>query len=182
MQVLLSVALTCYPLLIYLGLDTLPLKYLAVLIAGLFLVRLLVLGGSGLRFLKRLTLPATACGIILACASLLMNSEQALLYYPVVVSAAGLFAFASSLFKPPSMIECFARLSDENLTKVAIAYTRKVTMIWCLFFIVNGGIALFTVLNGDYSLWALYNGLLSYILMGLLLAVEWLYRKWVLKV
>ena len=142
----------------------------------------MIVGGTGIRFLKRLTIPAAGAGAILACASFLMNSEQALLFYPVVVSMAGLFAFASSLIKPPSMIECFARLTDENLPEEAILYTRKVTMIWCLFFIINGCIALFTVLNGDYALWALYNGLLSYLLMGLLLAVEWFYRKWILKI
>ena len=55
-------------------------------------------------------------------------------------------------------------------------------MIWCLFFIVNGAIALVTVLSKNQALWTLYNGLISYLLMGTLLGGEWLYRKRVLKV
>ena len=182
LQIVMSALLAGYPLLIYLGLETLPLRYLAGTLLGLFLVRLWLMGQTGLQFLQHLTLPAASCGIILAGASLLMNSEQALLYYPVAVSLAGLSAFGLSLIRPPSMIECFARLSEEDLPDAAIAYTRTVTKIWCLFFVANGSIALLTVLHGDYGLWALYNGLLSYILMGSLLAGEWLYRKWVLKV
>lgn len=182
LQIVMSVALACYPLLIYLGLETLSVKHLAGCLLGLFFIRLWIMGQSGLQFLKRLTLPAACCGLVLAGASFLMNSEQALLYYPVVVSLAGLSAFGFSLVRPPSMIECFARLSEEDLPDEAVTYTRKVTKIWCAFFAINACIALLTVLLGDYGLWALYNGLLSYIFMGSLLTVEWLYRKWVLKV
>ena len=182
LQVLLSIALACYPLVIYLGLETLPLNTLAAVILGIFVLRLLVLRGTQLRFLKHLSVPVALSGIVLASASLILNSEQALLFYPVLASFSCLITFAWSLFRPPSIIECFARLTDDELDQDAIIYTRKVTMIWCLFFIANGVIALFTIFNGNYALWTLYNGLLSYIFMGTLFAGEWLYRKWILKV
>ena len=79
------------------------------------------------------------------------------------------------------MIERFARLQDPNLPEVAISYTRKITKIWRVFFIVNGATSIITTqLNIEY--WTLYNGFISYILMGTLLGGEWLYRKMVLKV
>jgi len=58
-----------------------------------------------------------------------------------------------------------------------VRYTRRVTQIWCLFFILNGTIATFTCLHGDMALWTLWNGLLSYLLIGLLMAGEWLVRQ-----
>ncbi|MFK0573821.1 hypothetical protein [Endozoicomonas sp.] len=181
-QVILGILLACYPLVIYLGLETMPLNRVAALILGLFLLRLLALKGSRLRFLRHLTIPAALGGIALSSAALFLNSQQALLLYPVLVSIAGFSVFTWSLIKPPSIIECFARLQEETLTEQAVVYTRKVTMIWCLFFTINGSIALFTVISNDQALWALYNGLISYLLMGTLLGGEWLYRKWILKV
>ena len=70
-----------------------------------------------------------------------------------------------------------ARLSEPDLPDVAIAYTRKVTLVWCAFFLVNGGIALATALWGTEAQWTLYNGGIAYVLMGLIAAVEWLVRK-----
>lgn len=182
LQVVLTLVLACYPLIIYLGLEKLPLNLVAGIILGIFMFRLLILKGTRLTFLKHLSVPAACSGILLSGFSLFTNSGQALLLYPVVVSLSCLMVFAWSLFRPPSIIECFARLTEDGLPEEAIIYTRKVTMIWCLFFVANGGVALFTVLYGNYSLWTLYNGLVSYILMGILLGGEWLYRKWILKV
>ncbi len=182
LQVVLSVALVCYPLMIYLGLEKLPWKSVALGILVLFVLRILLLRGSGVQMLKRMGLPAAVCGLVLTSASLALGDETALLWYPVLVSTCGLFVFGWTLFFPPSMIESFARLAEPDLPDEAVPYTRKVTMIWCLFFIANGIVALMTVLSGDRALWALYNGLLSYICMGLLFGGEWVYRKWVLKV
>ncbi|STQ08598.1 Predicted membrane protein [Enterobacter cloacae] len=55
------------------------------------------------------------------------------------------------------------------------------TKVWCGFFIGNGAVALFTVLYADLRLWTLWNGMLSYILMGTLMAGEWLVRQRVIK-
>ena len=62
-----------------------------------------------------------------------------------------------------------------------VAYTRRVTQIWCGYFIVNGGIIATLSLIGAERAWALYTGVISYIFMGLLLAGEWLYRRYRLK-
>ncbi|HCQ3818278.1 TPA: hypothetical protein OKD99_004577, partial [Escherichia coli] len=59
--------------------------------------------------------------------------------------------------------------------------TRRVTQIWCGFFIINGGIALFTALYADMSLWTAWNGMIAYLLMGTLMAGEWLVRRQVMK-
>ena len=75
------------------------------------------------------------------------------------------------------IIERLARLQEPDLPPEGVRYTRKVTWAWCGFFIVNGGIAAWTALYADLAAWTLYNGCISYLLMGLMFAVEWLCRR-----
>lgn len=119
---------------------------------------------------------------LLTCAGLLLamwlgQSEQALLYYPVWMNAGMLLVFGYSLWFPPTVVERIARLMEGELDQKAIRYTRKVTQVWCLFFIGNGTIAFSTAWYGDWDIWALYNGLISYILMGVLMFIEWQVRR-----
>ena len=79
------------------------------------------------------------------------------------------------------MVERLARIREPQLSPAGVRYTRKVTKVWCGFFIGNGAVALFTVLYADLRLWTLWNGMLSYILMGTLMAGEWLVRQRVIK-
>ncbi len=180
--------LACYPIIIFFGLQLLSLKALALFVLVLFGIRLvLVIKNSGasskqLAFLKPMAMPVAAGGLLLSIMTMGFDSDRVLLFYPCLVSLAGLLAFGWTLIKPPSMIECFARLVDGDLPPEGVRYTRKVTVIWCVFFLGNGLVALYTVLNGDKALWALYNGLVSYILMGMLFGLEWIYRKWVLRI
>jgi uncharacterized membrane protein len=74
------------------------------------------------------------------------------------------------------MIERFARLQEPHLSETAIRYTRQVTIVWCVFFVLNGSIALYTALFCEMKTWALYNGLIAYVLMGALFAGEYLVR------
>ncbi len=180
-NILVTALIVGYPLIIYLGLEMLPLKQVAGFILATFVLRLLFVGRSRLHFLKPMTIPVTLCGVSLALAALVMDSQQTLYFYPVLVNLISLAVFVWSLYSPPSIIECFARLTDDSLPDSAISYTRTVTLIWCFFFVVNGSIAFYTAMLGDQQIWALYNGLLSYILMGILMVSERLYRTWVIK-
>ena len=74
------------------------------------------------------------------------------------------------------MIEVFARIKEPELSEQAIAYTRKVTMVWVCFFLINGSISLYT-LELSREVWVLYNGLISYVLMALIFAIEWVVRQ-----
>ena len=96
--------------------------------------------------------------------------------YPVAVSAALLVTFGRSLFAGPPMAERLARLRHPDLSPEAIAYTRKVTIVWCCFFAANGLVALATALWMSDKAWALYNGLISYLLMATLMGLEFLVR------
>ena len=114
--------------------------------------------------------------ILLVILAIWFNALLPLKFYPVFVNAALLGAFIYSLIVPPSMIERFARLREPKLPGSAIYYTRRVTQVWCVFFAVNGVIALITALWASAALWTLYNGFIAYLLMGLLFTGEYLVR------
>jgi uncharacterized membrane protein len=114
--------------------------------------------------------------IVAAGGGLLTGSIVSLKLYPVLMNAVMFFIFASSLYRGPSMIERIARLTDPDLPESGVIYTRKVTLIWCVFFVVNGSVAAVTVLLSD-EIWMLYNGLISYCLMGILLLAEYIFRQ-----
>lgn len=124
-----------------------------------------------------LLLPLTGFAILCGSLSLILKDQAWLKMYPVFMSVGALIIFASTLMKPPSMIERFARLAEPNLPEAGVIWTRQVTVVWCVFFVLNALIALATVLFASMQTWVLYNGFISYMLMGLLLLGEFILRK-----
>lgn len=159
-----------YPLLVYLGLAHAEPRALALLLLGLALARFLASRSQQ-------ALGLALAGLLLAALTAWSNQLLPLKLYPVAVSAALLVLFGLSLWKGPTVVERLARLQEPNLDAHGVAYTRRVTQVWCGFFVLNGSLALATALWGSDATWALYNGLISYGLMGLLMGGEWLVRR-----
>lgn len=97
-------------------------------------------------------------------------------FYPVLINLILLVVFGISLIRPPTMVERLARLREPNLPPAAIIYTRRVTQVWCGFFIVNASISFAIQLWASPATWSLYNGVISYLLIGLLFGGEYLVR------
>ena len=104
------------------------------------------------------------------------GAALALKLYPALVNLWLLAVFAYSLAKPPTAIERLARLAEPRLDTAGVRYTRWVTCVWCVFFLVNGGIALATVAMSDEA-WLVYNGCIAYLAMGALFAGELAFRR-----
>lgn len=115
--------------------------------------------------------------VLLVLVAIWGNEMLPLKLYPVLVNAALLGAFSYSLIVPPSAVERIARLREPDLPPPAIAYTRRVTQVWCGFFAVNGAVALYTALYASSAQWSFYNGFVAYILIGLLFAGEYCVRR-----
>jgi uncharacterized membrane protein len=169
----LVVALTAaYPLLVFAGLGHVEPRTMALLLLVLGLLRMTV-GGQGRAQVRWVV----AAALLLAGLTVLVNRSLPLKLYPVLVNAAMFAVFALSLWRGPTVIERLARLTDPELPPEAIRYTRRVTQVWCGFFVLNGLIALGTALWASERVWALYSGLIAYLLMGLLMGGEWLLRR-----
>lgn len=98
--------------------------------------------------------------------------------YPVIISLSFAASLGWSLLYPPSLIERFARLTEPNLDARGVKYTRKVTIVWLVFCLLNAAISLATSLWHNHALWLWYNGFISYILIGLLMAGEYIFRRY----
>jgi uncharacterized membrane protein len=115
--------------------------------------------------------------LLLAGLAVWSNALLPLKLYPVLVNAVMLSLFSYTLISPPSMIERLARLREPELPLQAIVYTRRVTQVWCGFFVLNGAIALATALWASAAVWSVYNGIIAYLIMGLLFGGEYLVRR-----
>ena len=159
-----------YPLIVYFGLKHFDARLVAVLLIGLALLRLFMVrkadSPSAAMPQARLVIFAL---LLFGVLTLVSDIPVLLQYYPVAMNI--------FMLRPPSIIERIARLSNPDLPETAVAYTRKVTMVWCAFFVFNGSMALYTTLSTSLGFWAVYNTLVSYSLMGFLFAGEFLVRR-----
>ena len=179
-QLLTGLLLLAWPFLIWFGLAHNSLHWLLPLMALLLFLRFRQTRRQA-GPLSVVTQVVAAAGMMLCIASYLLKTHQLLLFYPVVVNSVMLAVFGGSLWSSMPIVERLARLREPVLPERAVRYTRRVTQIWCAFFILNGGVALFTALYGDMSLWTAWNGMISYLLMGTLMAGEWLTRQQMIK-
>lgn len=165
-----------YPFFVIYTLNYLQPRFLALILAGLFLLRFLLNSKHISNQKTIMPLIVLICFIFLIVAAW-ANQINYLLIYPVIVSLLFLLVFSLSLIYPPPIIERLARLEDPELPEKGIIYTRKVTQIWSLFFLCNTIISAFTVWYNNHWLWSLYNGCIFYILMGLLMVIEMTIRR-----
>lgn len=161
--------LPLYPAAVYFGSRYFPAPVVALALLPMLLMR----GGMRLPGAHWVAVGAA----VLAMLTVLSNDVLPLKLYPVLVNAIFLILFAASLRHPPSVIERIARLHEPDLSHDGVAYTRKVTQVWCGFFLANGAIALWTSLWGSDQAWFWYNGVIAYGLIGLLFTSEWLVRR-----
>ncbi len=173
---------SAYPILVYIGLTHLAPGSVALLLVAAAALRLmLVWPAKGKNALTVQLVLALAVAIATGALVLVSDSPVFLRYYPVCMNVMLLCLFGTSLLRPPSMIERFARIKHPDLTESGVRYTRKVTMVWCAFFLVNGAIAFYTSYAASLEFWAIYNGTVSYLLIALLLIGEYLVRQRVMK-
>ncbi len=171
-----AVLMVLWPLLVWASLTHPAWRWLLPLAAVLFLLRGVALWG------RKGALPLVGKWLALLGAGLSLSSgflqeNHLLLWYPVMVNGLMLLLFGGSLFSRMPLVERLARLREPDLPPQGVLWTRRVTQIWCLFFIFNGSVALATCLINNLTWWTWWNGLISYLLMGLLMAGEWLLRQ-----
>ena len=165
-----------YPICVYFGLTRLNPRLFGVGLASVLLV------GLGLRLsgkkrehaLVAARIPVTIVALLLAGA--LFDDRRLFLALPVVTNLALLAHFATSLKTIP-VAERFARAQQDELSLAQVAYCRAVTIVWCVFFVVNGSVTAALALCAPLGWWALYAGGLSYIALGSLTAAEYIVRR-----
>ena len=174
--VLTSAVLLLYPVAVYFGLQYFEPRMLGLLLlCALFLRFSLLVKSIQLKQLK----PLAGISIASALIGLLIvffNEPFYVRLNPVIINLSLFILFSYTLYKPPSMIERFARLQTPELPVEAISYTRTVTKIWCVFFVFNFFASSYTTLYSSLEIWTLYNGFIAYIFMGCIFVIEYIVR------
>ncbi len=169
-------------MLIYFGQKRIAPRTLSLLLVALVLIRLWQskIGRGSATRTRLLAAGALVAAAVIAWWSIRDNALLPLQLYPALVNLVLLCVFGYSLLAPPTIIERLARRGQtQPLPPFAIRYTRHVTQVWCVFFFINGSIALGTALWASAATWSLYTGVVSYVLMGLLFAIEYAVRLFV---
>ena len=164
-----------YPLIVLFGMQRFPLHYLGFFLIGVALLRLVIARGDGNQ--QMLNLALSLVMILVVAYVMISGDPDWFRFYPVIVNGTMLVVFAYSLVHGMPLIERMARVAEPDLPDHAIPYARKVTVMWCVFFLLNGLVALYTALWSSFEVWAWYNGAFAYALMAALFAAEWLVRE-----
>ena len=187
-KILFIIASIIYPVIVFVCLVVLkmPVKVLSLFVIFIALVYLLVAtGGRGSlkSKVKKNSKFILSASLLVAGGVVCIATGKTLFIklYPLVMNIVFLFTFSSTLFIRPNICFRLACLKDKNLATSLIAsrvedYCHSVTLVWCIFFVINGTIALFTILSGNDKMWSIYNGGISYALMGIIFAVEFIIR------
>jgi len=169
LRAILAFALACYPFAVYFLLESVHPGVLIAALGALLCMRLWLVSDIGGGYLAA----GIGAAVAFCLVAYLDTQMRVLKLYPVVINAlAGGFCLYS-LYHPPSAIERLSRILGIPVDGPAIPYTRRLTKVWAVFFAVSGSIAAYTALAASTGAWALYNGAISYVLIGLLIAVEY---------
>lgn len=162
-----------YPFVIHVAWQQGAGRWLLLALAALWLLRALWTqpGQPGGRML-----PIVALGFCAVAA--LGTRPSMLLWYPVLINLAFCAVFGLSLRTGVPVVEKLARLREPDLPPAGVRYTRRVTQVWTAFFAMNALCAAAITLFAPLTWWTAYNGAISYVLMGLLFAVEWAVRPY----
>lgn len=171
-----GIILTClflaYPYLIYQGMEKNLVWISPAIFSAIFLQQSFLAKKVGVKITKALFAIALLFG-----AYYLQSLTAKLL--PVLFQLILMYFFGRTLLKKnsPPLIERFVRLQFPDSPPEIIRYCGRLTLMWTLFFAMNAiVVTILVVLKNDFW-WSLYNGVLIYLIMGLLVLGEYIYRR-----
>lgn len=123
-----------------------------------------------------LRVPLVVLSVLLL--GVILDDARFVFAMPVLINLGLLLTFGSTLRTDTPIIERFARLQSPELSDAQRAHCRRWTRRWCLFFVLNGSVALGLAWLADVETWATYTGGLAYALMGAMFAGEFLERRY----
>lgn len=192
MRVLLALALLAYPLAVYLLIDKVSPWALAGALAVVTATRLLLAKHLSKQAITLSLIAVVAIAIIVT----LRQDANTIKLYPVVLNIGSALWCAYTLVTPPSAIERLLNILNNSRaglpvrmreripfdsaglapSDIQIRYLQGLTAVWLGYFIVNALAATVTALFASTAIWALYNGLIGYLLAGVVLITEFIYR------
>jgi uncharacterized membrane protein len=102
-----------------------------------------------------------------------------LLFLPPVCINLGLAWVFGHTLAPgrEALITRFARMEDPQPGPAVLAYTRRLTWVWAVFFLVMAGISAALVASGAREAWVWFTAVGNYLCVAALFAIEYVYRR-----
>lgn len=155
-----------YPFVVFFALK----RHVALRFLALFLV-----AAAGVTFTRSKNIWIFMCVLLFGVGLVVFNDDIFLKLYPVLMNTGICLMFAMSLRKIP-LIEKIAEKMKYPMDDKHREYTRRVTCAWAIYMFCMAIVSLVTVFLSD-EVWVVFNGLISYILIAMMMGVEFLVRK-----
>jgi uncharacterized membrane protein len=126
--------------------------------------------------------PAAALMIAGGTGFVVLGDGQLFLYAaPVLIFVALFWLFGQTLLpgRRP-LITVIADAIRGPLPASVVRYTRRLTLFWVSLFALMALANLLLALLAPAMVWSLFTNFISYLLIGLVFLVEWLFRQWYL--
>lgn len=171
-KALVALFFIAYPFIVYFGLSYLPPSFFGLVLVALLAFRYGVIKSDE----RKLMLPILLIFMLYAIATVIFDKTSLVLYYPALVSFVMCFVFANSLRAEESLLLRVVKARGMATSEHTPGYLFWLTGLWAIFFVLN---ALASIWSSTISIqaWTLYNGLISYFIVAILMAAEWLYRR-----
>ncbi len=148
----------------------------AITLIGWVIVRTIPILLSARREQRVAALQLPAIALVFAFFGWVSNNGTWLLVLPSATQATFGLAFLRSLGGTP-LIEHFARMMKPELSVAQLAHCRSWTTIWGVYLLALAAAGLVLARWATLSVWTIYVGIVNYVLVGALFAVEYLIRK-----
>lgn len=161
-----------YPYLVYRGIETGLVWIAPAIFAAIFLRQSLMSQNVRIKWVK------ASIAIVLLLGSYYMQTMTAKVL-PILIQLLLMSFFGRTLLKnnQPSFVERFVRLQFPEFPEAITVYCRQLTMVWTGFFAMNVIIITVLAVWGAEYWWSFYNGVVIYLLMGLIIIIEYIYRR-----
>ena len=170
-----SIVATClflaYPYLVYRGIQSGMVWLAPSVFSGIYLLQAFAARKMKIRLYKGLI----AIALLLGAYYVQTITAKVL---PVLIQLMLMYFFGRTLLKGkgPSFIESFVRLEFPEFPPGVSEYCRQLTILWTGFFAFNAVMCVGLAIWSTDFWWTLYNGVFIYLMIGVLMIGEYIYR------
>ncbi len=170
-----AIVVTClflaYPYLVYRGIESGMVWLAPAIFSGIYLSQSFATRNIKIKIFKALV----AIGLLLGAYYLQTITAKVM---PVLIQLMLMYFFGRTLLKGkgPSFIESFVRLEFPEFPPGVSEYCRQLTVLWTAFFAFNALACIALAIWGTDFWWTLYNGVIIYVMIGVLITGEYIYR------
>ena len=166
---MIAVIFIAYPYLVYQGRESGLVWLVPVIISGIYFYRAFLSPRKQSRLLNLMI----AAGLLIGAVFLQALTAKLL---PVLIQLLFMYFFGRTLHNGPPLIESFVRLDYPDFPPGISRYCRQLTLMWTGFFGFNALMCAGLALWAPDIWWAFYNSILIFVLTGLLMVGEYIYR------